>query len=718
MGVLKARSARQKTDHIFEKKHYKKLLKVMNSVEKDLGAKLSPSPTKFVVLSNAGLANGATTSAILKALPDSCRSRDEATILPCQPILLPDKHYSFLQCITVEIAEESFLQVVTALSGRACFEFLGNQPVYAGYIDRAVDTPGLSFGPLPPGLKILQNRISLEEEPKWLELLRPQYDKAVPAENTTDYKCVPQSTASLKNRQVEHFGYNFDYSINGVRRDQPLGDKSLPPLCLQFVESLHQEGLLDKKHLPNQLTVNRYSPGEGIPAHCDTHSMFTSCIVIVSLGGDIVMEFRRITDGANQSAVSVLVPRGSIMFMADESRYGWTHSIAPRKYDLIPRGQPDLPPVAVARNERTSFTFRKVRSSEKPCECNFPNLCDSRFSRNPPAQLSLADREASKLEKMHVHEVYDDIAKHFSGTRYAQWPRVVEFLQSLPRGSLVADIGCGNGKNMRVEGRSDLVFLGSDRSVGLLDICRQRKLEVALIDCLQQPLRAGTFDAAICIAVLHHLANYERRREGLSQLIQLVRSGGKILVYVWAKEQRYTGFQSKYLKESFAQKIAKTENVNEQRLTEPPANSSRKTKCTGPPIELNMENAVAGQGSTGEDYTPMCSGLKSMKGSSDPEILSNGFRASKTALVQVGDTKLSIPVHTNRRDFTAGPDVLVPWTKVSEGQVKHRFYHIFREGELQSLVELINNEENEAPVVVIEKEYYDEGNWCVVLVKR
>lgn len=37
------------------------------------------------------------------------------------------------------------------------------------------------------------------------------------------------------------------------------------------------------------------------------------------------MEFRRITDGANQSAVSVLVPRGSIMFMADESRYGWTH---------------------------------------------------------------------------------------------------------------------------------------------------------------------------------------------------------------------------------------------------------------------------------------------------------------------------------------------------------------------------------------------------------
>lgn len=78
-------------------------------------------------------------------------------------------------------------------------------------------------------------------------------------------------------------------------------------------------------------------------------------------------------------------------------------------------------------------------------------------------------------------QVYDDIAKHFSGTRYAQWPRVGEFLRSLPEGAVVADIGCGNGKNMKVEGRPDLYFIGGDRSLGLLDICRQRNLEVRAI---------------------------------------------------------------------------------------------------------------------------------------------------------------------------------------------------------------------------------------------
>lgn len=47
-------------------------------------------------------------------------------------------------------------------------------------------------------------------------------------------------------------------------------------------------------------------------------------------------------------------------------------------------------------------------------------------------------------EKEHVHDVYSKIASHFSDTRYKAWPRIAEFLNSLPSGSSVADIGgCG-----------------------------------------------------------------------------------------------------------------------------------------------------------------------------------------------------------------------------------------------------------------------------------
>ena len=43
-------------------------------------------------------------------------------------------------------------------------------------------------------------------------------------------------------------------------------------------------------------------------------------------------------------------------------------------------------------------------------------------------------------------QVYDTIASHFSGTRHSQWPRVREFIECQPAGSILADIGCGNGK--------------------------------------------------------------------------------------------------------------------------------------------------------------------------------------------------------------------------------------------------------------------------------
>lgn len=43
-------------------------------------------------------------------------------------------------------------------------------------------------------------------------------------------------------------------------------------------------------------------------------------------------------------------------------------------------------------------------------------------------------------------QVYEEIASHFSDTRHKPWPNVLAFVQALPLGSLVVDVGCGNGK--------------------------------------------------------------------------------------------------------------------------------------------------------------------------------------------------------------------------------------------------------------------------------
>ena len=71
--------------------------------------------------------------------------------------------------------------------------------------------------------------------------------------------------------------------------------------------------------------------------------------------------------------------------------------------------------------------------------------------------LPKSDSDACHLEQEHVHNVYNKIAHNFSHTRYKPWPRVVDFLGSFPSGSLVLDVGCGNGKYMNI--RNDLMMV-------------------------------------------------------------------------------------------------------------------------------------------------------------------------------------------------------------------------------------------------------------------
>ncbi len=74
--------------------------------------------------------------------------------------------------------------------------------------------------------------------------------------------------------------------------------------------------------------------------------------------------------------------------------------------------------------------------------------------------LPKSESDACQLEQEHVHKVYNEIAHNFSDTRHKPWPRVVEFLRTFPSGSLILDVGCGNGKYMNI--RNDLMMVGKE----------------------------------------------------------------------------------------------------------------------------------------------------------------------------------------------------------------------------------------------------------------
>ena len=160
----------------------------------------------------------------------------------------------------------------------------------------------------------------------------------------------------------------------------------------------------------------------------------------------------------------------------------------------------------------------------------------------------------------------------------------------------------------------------------------------------------------------------------------MLQPGGKALISVWAFEQELNKQKSNYLKESRIRR-------------------------------KHLEKTNDSSDDTSHDDKDICSYVSEQR-------------------------CRSLEVHVNRTPFDK-QDLLVPWHKkprscsldtgnimvekndsgelsLGDKQSKpicHRFYHVFKEGELNELVQSVPN------VRVIET-YYDKGNWCVILEKK
>ena len=159
--------------------------------------------------------------------------------------------------------------------------------------------------------------------------------------------------------------------------------------------------------------------------------------------------------------------------------------------------------------------------------------------------------DSEVYEEAHVHQVYEQIASHFSSTRYKPWPIVGRFLRDLADGSVGLDVGCGNGKYLAVNAK--IFIIASDRSSNLAKIATQHQPHTSIVaDNLSLPHPKSTFDFAVSIAVIHHLSTPIRRIQAIAAILEVLRpstknqsgetqnQGGKALIYVWALEQKHS----------------------------------------------------------------------------------------------------------------------------------------------------------------------------------
>nr|XP_020475654.1 alkylated DNA repair protein alkB homolog 8 isoform X2 [Monopterus albus] len=658
-------------------------------------------------------------------------------------VMPPYKPYAFA---TYRL-EESAWKAHKYLNGQRLQCGENSVTLYLSYVNSVTCEEEVSI-PLPEGLVLVEDFVSAEEEAQLLAAI----DRSSANDEITAQK-------ALKHRKVKHYGFEFRYDNNNVDKDKPL-PAGIPEECLPVLERCVKNGHV--VIMPDQLTVNQYESGQGIPPHVDTHSAFEDTILSLSLGSKTVMEFRH-PDGR---LVPVILPGRSLLVMKGESRYLWTHGITPRKFDMVPACDPQFSAHGTnssltlsKRGIRTSFTFRKIR--HEPCCCAFPSTCDSQGAPSAPSpslpsrpSLPCCHADAARLEEEYVHQVYDAIASHFSSTRHSPWPRVCHFLSSLPPGGVLVDIGCGNGKYLGVN--PEVVAVGCDRSSALVQICAERGFQAFVSDALSVPVRTASCDACISIAVIHHFSTQERRLAAVREVVRLLKPGGRALIYVWAFEQEYNKQKSKYLKDhpenhnlvhntredSWEPYGERSTHTNRQYKDEykPVDNIQDVNKVTDGKLSVHINRTAF---STQDLLVPWHlkdrktrekgeSGEREKKDKSEEKTsLCSAFGFSTKARLDCNpdyrpncDSSISSGSGLNTNDVTHSPDSNpsskndTQTSNSSQGSesesgplpVFHRYYHVFHQGELEQLCVQVAG-------VKVQSSYHDQGNWCVILEK-
>eukprot|EP00762_Andalucia_godoyi_P005202 ANDGO_03949.mRNA.1 Uncharacterized protein L905 len=156
----------------------------------------------------------------------------------------------------------------------------------------------------------------------------------------------------LLGRRVQHYIRSFDYR---TRYASVVAD-GLPmfPGLQDVLDMIANDHSYQRPwDVADQVTVNDYEPGHGIPPHVDTVDAFEDCIISISLRSPIIMEFEK--QGEPDQRKLVDLPARSLVAFCGDSRYAWTHGIRYRMNDRLDDT------TFRTRQRRISITVRRIR---------------------------------------------------------------------------------------------------------------------------------------------------------------------------------------------------------------------------------------------------------------------------------------------------------------------------------------------------------------------
>jgi SAM-dependent methyltransferase len=139
----------------------------------------------------------------------------------------------------------------------------------------------------------------------------------------------------------------------------------------------------------------------------------------------------------------------------------------------------------------------------------------SETGRNPPLVEDVGVVAPTDEDRTDNNRAtYDRIAEGYLASRLQQstagdkwWaPFERSFVDALPVGGLVADLGCGPGVDATRLAAAGFAVVGMDLSLGMLKVAgRKLSGQLAQADLRELPIRSGSLDGVWCSAALLHV---------------------------------------------------------------------------------------------------------------------------------------------------------------------------------------------------------------------
>jgi len=151
---------------------------------------------------------------------------------------------------------------------------------------------------------------------------------------------------------------------------------------------------------------------------------------------------------------------------------------------------------------------------------------------------------------------YDFFAKDYHNKRRYHWKDLELFLRELNEEGVRfsgynLDLGCASGRNFDLFLQSNSKLIGIDKSIELLRLARERlknsnsnsnfnpkSICLVLSDVKALPLRPNTITNIFSIATIHHIKKNIHRNHVLSQIYNIMKNNGFLVLTVWRRYQK------------------------------------------------------------------------------------------------------------------------------------------------------------------------------------